>query len=180
MAEGYEVQRIDRIAGWLVGAGVLALDLGLKSIALLGGCGDRFRLGGELFDHLAIDPGCSSTALAGPQLTLGPFHHDGLLFGLASGGFEGFLGQVVALAYLLVATIVTILVTRWQYRTGWDNHALGLVWGGAAALAWPRLAGDGSGAAELQAFGLLTGVGSLALVWGTVWLLVRLVAELRG
>ena len=180
VAEGYEVERVDRFVGWLVGAGVLVLDAALKVVALLGGCGERIRLDGGIAGHVVADPGCGSTELAGPQLALGPFHHRGLVFGLADGSFDGFMGQVVALGYLLLATVVTIVVSRWQYRTGGDSRALGLVWGGAAALAWPRLAGDGSGVAELQAFGLLTGVSSLALVYGLVWLSIRAVAELRA
>ncbi len=167
------------------GAGLLlwivACDLVTKCTARLGGCPDDPAINADFLGGMLAPPaGCEGTELAGPALRLVPGLHDGALFGLGAGQFGGFTGQVYALGLLFFAVALTILIRRWKHQAGADSRVLGLVWAGALLSAIPRLAGAGLGWYEVDAFGLLTGIGELSLVLGVTWALWRFVAELIG
>lgn len=181
MSDGYERTVGSRVRAVLLGAWVIVTDLALQLVARVGGCAHVDRIEAGSLRDLVRDPGeCSGTAMAGDAIVLVPRRHDGALFGLGSGMFEGFVGQVYALGLLLVATVMSIVIVRWEGRAAGDGLILGLAWGGAVAGALPRLVGDGRGSAELDLFGLHTGIAELALLWALVWLVVRLVAESRA
>lgn len=160
---------------------ILGCDLITKCTARLGGCPDDPIINTAFFEGMFKAPeGCTGTELAGPTLRLVPGLHDGALFGLGAGQFGGFAGQVYGLGLLFFAVAMTIVIRRWKYQTGADSRLLALVWAGALTSAIPRLAGTGLGWYELDAFGLLTGIGELSLVIGVVWALWRFIAELIG
>ena len=162
--------------GWIV-----MCDAVTKMTARLGGCPDDPVVDRAFLQGMTAPPsGCKGTELAGPTLLLIPGTHDGALLGLSAGQFAGFMGQVYALSLIFASVALTILIRRWKYQTGADARILALVWAGAATSAAPRLMGTGSGWYEINAFGLLTGIGELALVFGLFWALWRLVAELIG
>jgi hypothetical protein len=167
------------------GAGLLfwivVCDILTKCTARLGGCPDEPLINAAFFEGMLSAPnGCEGTELAGPALRLVPGLHDGALFGLGAGQFGGFLGQVYALGLLFFAVSLTIIIRRWKYQTGADSRVLALVWAGVLMSSIPRLAGTGLGWYELDAFGLLTGIGELSLVLGVLWALWRFVAEFIG
>jgi hypothetical protein len=180
VAHAYILDRSDVLKGAALAVWVLGCDAALKAVARLGGCGDQYLIDGKLASGLWTAPeSCTGTDMAGASIRLIPHAHDGALLGLAS-GFEGVMGQTYALGLLFAATVLTILVVRWQWQANGDPQALGAVWGGALAIALPRLMGDGTGLAELELFGLSAGVGDLALIWGLLWLTWRFVGELRA
>lgn len=180
MAEGYDRTVGSRLRAVLLAVWVIATDLALHIVARVGGCAGVEQIDAKLLRGLFDAPGaCAGTPMAGEAIVLVPRRHDGALFGLGPGVFVGFVGQVYALGLLLLATIMTIVVVRWDSRSAGDGMILGLAWGGALAGALPRLVGDGRGSAELDLFGLHTGIAELALLWSLVWLVVRLVAESR-
>jgi hypothetical protein len=117
--------------------------------------------------------------MAGPSVVLIPHAYQGALLGKV-GAFSGTLGQLYGLSLLLIPTILTIVVVRWDGRANGDPKALACLWTGGLTLAAPRLIGDGSALAEMTVFGASVGVGTLAMIWGLLWLGLRFIAEFRG
>jgi hypothetical protein len=161
------------LAIWL-----LLCDAGLKFAARVGGCGG-FSM--DLLTKLYEAPTqCKGSDMAGAAIRLQPAVNDGALLGLGAGTFAGFTGQLFALGLIALATIATIAVLRWQWRSSGDPKALAAIWAGALILAVPRLIGSGSGLAELDISGLSAGIGDLALLWGLAWIVGRFVGERRA
>lgn len=181
MSDAYEVTPGTRIKAISLGVWVLVADAALGVIARVGGCGPSVSMDAEVLRGLwTAPPACPGTELAGPSVVLRPAAHGGALFGLGGEAFAGFPGQLYALGLLALATVLHILVARWDDRSGGDGMALALVWAGAITEAVPRLLDDGRGLAEFDVFGAHTGLGELALLWGAVWLVVRRIAEARA
>jgi hypothetical protein len=183
VAHSYELTRGEIVTGLALGAWILLCDGGLRLVARLATCPDAqgSAFGPDTLGVLLNAPeGCAPTDMAGPSIQLLANTHDGALLGLAAGLVPGVMGQLYALALLALATIMTVLVARWQWRSGADPKALACVWAGALSAAGPRMMGDGRGVSEIALFGLSTGIGELALLWGVAWLLGRFIGELRA
>ncbi len=180
VAHVHIIDRTDVLRGVLLAGWIAATDVGLKMMARVGGCDGEAVLDATTLSGIwQLPAACAGSEMAGPSIRLLPHLREGGLLGFGS-GLTGFQGQVYGLGLLFVATLTTILVIRWKWRANGDPQALGAIWGGAIALGLPRLAGSGAGLAELEFFGMSAGVGDLALIWGVVWLGLRLVGELRA
>ncbi len=165
--------------GGLLAAWVVGCDLWVKIIARAGGCPPDADVSWPMGAY-AITPACEPVALAGEGLALHAATSEGGPFGLLPGVMSQGGGALVGLALLALATVVSILVSRWQWRSAGDPYALGALWGGTLALALPRLAGGGARLTELSLGGMATGLGDLAFVWALAWLTWRFVAEARA
>ena len=180
MTHAYILGRGDVIRGVMLGVWILACDAALKIIARIGACGGEGVIDGAAVSSMfELPASCAGTELAGPSIRLLPHAREGMLLGLG-GGMTGFGGQIYGLSLLFAATLLTILVTRWKWRANGDPQALAAIWAGGLIEAVPRVSGDGSGLAELEMFGMSTGVGDLALIWGLGWMAWRFVGELRA
>jgi hypothetical protein len=175
----YVVDRADVVRGVLLGAWVLACDIVLKGVARAAACGEELGLDDTLPAVFEVPVSCRAVDLAGPAIQIRPQAVEGAWAGLGT-GFSGFSGQMYALGLLLCATILTILVRRWQWHADGDPRALGILWGAAVAAALPRLLGDGRGVAELSIAELSFGMADFGLAFALVWLAARFVAELRA
>jgi hypothetical protein len=162
------------LAVWVVGC-----DLWLKIVARAAGCPPDPSVS-WLTEGYATPPACEPVALAGDGLALHAVASDGGPFGAMPGLLSSSTGPTVGLALLAFATVVTILVARWKWRSAGDPLALGALWGGAIVLALPRLVGGGGRVTELSLGGVETGLGDLAIVWAVAWLAWRFVAEARA
>lgn len=175
-------------APWTVGQGVtaallaawiVACDLWVKILARAAGCPAEVAGVGARVTHAYAPPGeCGAVPLLGEGLSLKARASDGMPLDLLADALSG-IGSLVGIAVLAVATIVTILVWRWRWRSAGDPLALGALWGGALALAVPRLV-VGDRLTELAVGSMHTGLPDLAFAWATVWLLWRAIAEARA
>lgn len=157
------------VGGWLVGC-----DAWVKITARVAACAETPSVGEAIDQVWRIPPGCTEADFWG-FARLSPVVRDG---GPLGAGLLDSTGWAFAL--LAVAAVVSVLVVRWRWRSVGDASALGALWGATLILAGPCLLGDGTGMAELHLGGLALGLGDLALAWALVWLLWRLVAELRA
>gem|GEM_PF-1892253 len=181
VSEDYTHAPSDFFKGGLLAAWLVLCDLGLKSIARVGGCSNGDRIGLDLLAHIfAVPETCTGSPLMGTAIRLVPTVHDGALLGLGAGFFGDLAGQIYGLGALALATMLSILVLQWRRHTSGDVKALAVLWAGASLTAAPRLLGDGRGLAELEGFGLNAGIGDLALLWSLAWLLARGIGELRA
>ena len=163
-------------SSWLSALGfaawVVTCDAWVKITARVAACPDAPSVVDAWGQIWAAPSGCSEADFWG-FARLSP---------VVRGGPWGLPGDGAVWAHVLlgVAAIVSVLVLRWRWRSTGDAVALGALWGAAIALALPALLGPGGGAAELHLGGLALGLGDLALAWVVVWLVARLVAELRA
>lgn len=181
MPHSYTLRGRDRVLAVLLGAWILACDGVLKILARIGASCELAepKLQSAAQSALSSPAGCTGSEMAGPSIVLEPHTYDGVLLGFV-GSFPSVVGQVIGLALLLVPTILSILITRWDGRSNADPKALACVWAGAIALALPRLVGGGSAQAEIILFGSSFGIGALAFIGGLVWLGLRFIGERRG
>ncbi len=167
--------------GGLLGTWLFVCDVMLKILARVAACELPLELGRKLVKHAWDTPGtCSTAPLLGEVVMLVPQRHGHALFGVLDGGLTGAAGHVFALFVLALATIVTIIVLRWRWRSAGDAFALGVLVSGALIHAVPRLAGDGTHPTELVVVGVPVGIGDLALLWAIIWIPWRFVAEARA
>ncbi len=165
------------LSGLLFGAWLGVCDSWVKVLARAGSCPSTATLQEALDAIWTVPAGCTSVPLvAGASLQ--PTVRTGATV-LDLPVPEG-LGPIYGLALLAVATVLGILVLRWSRRTRGDALALGALWGGLVVHAMPRLIGPGSSFAEFAVGGLHAGIADLAILWAVIWLLWRVVAELRG
>lgn len=180
MTHAYILGQGDVIRGVMLGLWILGCDAALKILARIGACGGEGLIDASALSTMyELPASCPGADLAGASIRLVPHAREGMLLGLGS-GMTGFSGQVYGLGLLFVATMLTILVTRWQWRANGDPQALAALWAGGLIEAVPRVLGDGTGLAELEMFGMSTGVGDVALIWGALWMAWRFVGELRA
>jgi hypothetical protein len=159
------------LAGWLV-----ACDLWLKVLARMGACVSSTDLAETLLAAWTVPDGCSALEIV-PGATLEPGVRSASLLPIPLP--EG-AGQVWGLALFGMATVITIVVIRWQWRTRGDALALGTLWAGVLIHGSPRLLHEGTTFTELGLWGFSTGLGDVTLAWALLWLSWRLVAELRA
>ncbi|MCA9712396.1 MAG: hypothetical protein KDK70_41555 [Myxococcales bacterium] len=162
------------VGGWLV-----ACDAWVKITARVAACSETPSVGSAMERLWSVPGGCTEADFGG-FARLSPVVRDGGPLGLGAGLLSGGAGLGWAVALLAVAAVVSVLVVRWRWRSLGDASALGALWGAAVILAGPRLGGDGTGLAELHLGPVATGLGDLALLWATAWLVWRLVAEVRA
>lgn len=179
---GYELPGRPEISrGILLAMWIVICDVALKLVAHTAACTDPPRLTLAVFDGLWTEPtGCSRFELLGPLVTLLPRVRVGAPFGLLDEQLAGFAGQAWGLGLLALAAIATILIMRWRWRDAGDALALGALWGGALVHGVPRAQGAGNTFTEINLLDFGVGIGDLAFGWGIVWLLWRLVGELRA
>jgi hypothetical protein len=159
---GSNALRAAALGGWLLG-----LDVWLKIIGRTAACP------GSDDGAWSIPSNCEAIAVMGP-LSLVPAVREGLP-GLPTADPLG--RQLGALAVVAIVTIASIAIGRAATRQPADALALGCAWAGALGWAAPILAGPGVAFTELAAGATRFGLGDVALLVATVWLVV---GRLRG
>lgn len=165
------------LSGLLFGAWLGVCDGWVKVLARAGACSSTGTFEQALGALWTVPEGCTDVPLVG-GVALAPTTRAGataLDLPIPSG-----MEAVYGLALLALATVAGIVVLRWSRRTRGDALALGTLWGGLATHALPRMMEGGTSFAEFSVAGMHLGLGDLAIVWATVWLLWRALAELRG
>ncbi len=169
------------LSGLLFGAWLGVCDSWVKVLARAGACPSTTTLQQALDAIWTVPAGCSEVQLLpglGSVASLRPALRAGAtVFDLP---LPAGLGPVYGLGLLAVATVLGIVVLRWRHRTRGDALALGAAWGGLVMHAMPRLAGPGSSFAEFSVAGANVGIADVAITWAALWLLWRVLAELRG
>ncbi len=169
--------RVTTVLGSLaLGVWLCACDLWLKVLARMGACASSTDIADTSWAAWAVPDGCTPLEIV-PGAALHPAERAAPLLPLS---LPAAAGQVWGLALFGIATIVTILVVRWQWRTRGDVLALGTLWAGVAMHGAPRLLHRGTTFTELELWGFATGLGDFTIAWAAVWLAWRLVAELRA
>lgn len=165
------------LSGLLLGAWIGICDSWIKVLARAGACDSAATLSDALDAVWTLPAECSAVALAG-GVTLEPTARAGATpFNLP---IPEAMVAVYGLALLAIATVVGIVVLRWSRRTRSDALAVGTLAGGLVLHAVPRMMEAGSSFAEFSVSGVHVGLGDLAIVWASAWLLWRALAELRG
>ncbi len=164
------------LSGLLFGAWIGVCDSWVKVLARAGACDSTMTLRDALAALWTLPTDCASVPLAG-GFSLEPTARAGATpFELP---VPGGMAAVYGLALLAIATVVGIVVLRWSRRTRGDALAVGTLWGGLGLHAVPRMMAAESSFAEFSGFGLHVGLADLAIVWASLWLLWRALAELR-
>lgn len=181
MSETYEVTSRDRWVGVANAIWIATADAALHVVGRAAAC-----LPAPI-DPRTIDPAsiatpipaeCVAQAVA-PAVEIVPVLHQGTLLGLGAPAITGYPGQLYALGVLLLTTLATVLLPRWRNRAGAEPRILGLLWGCAVSLAWPRFVFGGQGMATMHVAGLPMSVADVVLPIALLWLVARIVSE-RG
>jgi hypothetical protein len=179
MSATYEVTSRDRWVGVANAIWIATADAALHVVGRAASC-----LPAPI-DPRAIDPAAITTAIPGecvaqavaPSVEIMPALHQGALLGLGAPAIAGYPGQLYALAILLLTTLATVLLPRWPNRAGAEPRIIGLLWGCAVSLAWPRFVFGGQGLATMHVAGLPMTVADVVLPVALLWLVARLVSE---
>jgi hypothetical protein len=163
------------LTGWIVGC-----DLWVKILARAAGCPADPSTAWIVDSYQAPPEGCEPVALASSAFALDAAASIGGPLGLVPGLLSPERGSLAGLCLVAFAVIVTIVVTRWRWRSAGDPLALGALWGGTVALGLPRFIGGGARVTELSLAGIETGLGDIAVIWAVAWLAWRFVAEARA
>lgn len=165
-------------SAFLLCAWLMACDVWAKLLARSAACEGPHTITWQLLDQLWTLPhGCPGLVVA-PGVRFVPGVRKGALpldLPIPDG-----TGPLLGLVVIGVVTVVTIIILRWRWRTANDVVALGVCWSGALGHGLPRLAGPGWTFTELELGGVGFGLGDITLVWGALWLVRRVIAELRA
>lgn len=161
---------------------LIATDALLKLLARCANCVDPLYLDLRQFAsiYVADAPTCSATPLFGTPFALHAAPRDGLWLGLLPEFGSGLNGQLYGLALLALAVLSAILVLRWQWRAHGDAMILAVLGACAWMEAFPRVSGDGRGLATFAIGDFPLALSDIFLPLALVWLLVRVVGELRA
>jgi hypothetical protein len=182
MTSSYEVTSRDRWVGVANGVWIAAADAGLHVVGRAAACLP------SPIDPRTIDPAailaplpaeCAAQAVA-PAVEIVPRLHQGALLGLGAPAMTAYPGQLYALAILLLTALASVLLPRWQHRAPAEPRILGLLWGCALSLAWPRFVFGGQGLATLHVAGLPMTVADVVLPVALLWLIARVIGEARA
>jgi lipoprotein signal peptidase len=156
---------------------IVACDLWIKALTRAATCVDFANLLAAVRQPWTPPGSCHPLPLT-HGLQLHPSLREGLAFGfeLPPGA-----GPLCGLAWIALATVISILVTRWRWRIGSDALALGTLWAGAGIHAFFRLTGPGAAFTdfEVATFGTFA-LADVAIGWALLWLAWRWLGELRG